>query len=293
MKGTLTPTSCLLECRNHKKKMPDLNKCLHERVGEEIWAWWNQRSPLMFSSKVPFIIVTPSCTSGNQTNARTSSSESPPLPAAKRGPVKNVHLLCAAMGGAIIDGSGCEWLSSLVSAVAHIQPRPLTCERAWGRCMANMVMYICGGIKHITTPVMLTGKDQDQQRYQTLHPSACRTGRNDCVASTKTGTQTWNTQKGTSGGSCHPVLLLPVVFIRFLLVLSFILSRLVWSLDRPSLPPLLCHVAFLVFSNVARALPALDPVQLCHVINLHFCVSWMRLRRIMLWTWVAGGQKLL
>lgn len=137
----------------------------------------------MFSSKVPFISLTPSCTSGNQTNARTSSNESPLLPVEKRRTIKNVNLRFAAVGGDIINGWSCEWISSSMSAVTHVRTADM-----WG----GLGQMYCKPCKHrdvriwrdqthdstcthcLGASVALTVKDQEHQRYQTIHASACR-----------------------------------------------------------------------------------------------------------------------
>lgn len=191
----------------------------------------------MFSSKVPFISLTPNCTSGNKTNARTLSNESPLLPVVKRRMVKNVNFHFTAVGGDDINGLRCEWLSSPMSAVTHVRQRLLTCEEASGRCTAscaNIVMYVCGGMKCITTHaiychgvgVTLTVKDQDQQRYQTVHASACRNEKwmIALVSPKLDEPEVGHVEGQTEEFSRLQVLLLPVVFIRSLLVLSFILS---------------------------------------------------------------------
>lgn len=89
--------------------------------------------------------------------------------------VKNVNLRFAAVGCDIINGPSCEWVSSPMSAVEHVWQHRLTCEEASGRCTAcraSIVMYVCRGIKCITTHALychgvLVTLNVNHQRYQT------------------------------------------------------------------------------------------------------------------------------
>lgn len=192
----------------------------------------------MFSSKVHFISLTPSCTSGNWMNTKTSSNKSPLLPVVKRRMVKSVNLHFVVVGGGIINGSSCQWLSSPMSAVMHVQQRPLTCEEASGRCTAscaNIVMYVCGGIKRITThafychsvSVTLTVKNQDHQRHQTIHASACRKEKGiiALVPLKPDDLEVEHMEGWIEEFSCLQVFLPHVVFIKSLFVLN---SLTVW-----------------------------------------------------------------
>lgn len=205
------------------------------------------------------------------------------------------------MGDDIINSLSREWLTSPTSAVRHEWQGPLTCEEASGRCTAscpNTVMYVCGGIKRMTTHalcrhdvIVCEGSGSPEvTKLSTLQPAGVR---NEWLCSFN---KSWVTQTcGHVGGGTEEFssLRVPAVFIRSSFC-AFLYSEQFYctlgcSLAAPgpaifTISPVPLRFCWVVPDNAARALPAVNPVQLCHVINLHFCVSWMRLRRIMLWT---------